>query len=127
MSDGGGVDLSSNDEIKVFHDEGEREDEERSSSENLKEVKSSLVAEVPDEEVAPMFCFGFFLVSRVEFFFAEFSLEMFQFECKKAAIYFKFLLQEKTVQIPSQSFIPSRNSQLASFSPLTGEFFKNFI
>lgn len=51
VSDGGGVDLSSNDEIKVFQVEGEGEDEERSSSENLKEVKNSLVAEVPDEEV----------------------------------------------------------------------------
>lgn len=53
VSDGGGVDLSSNDEIKVFHVEGEGEDEERSSSENLKELKSSLVAvaEVPGEEV----------------------------------------------------------------------------
>lgn len=51
VSDGGGVDLSPNDEIKVFQVEGEGEDEERSSSENLKEVKNSLVAEVPDEEV----------------------------------------------------------------------------
>lgn len=48
---GAGVDLSSNDEIKVFQVEGEGEDEERSSSENLKEVKSSLVAEVPEDEV----------------------------------------------------------------------------
>lgn len=72
MSDGGGVDLSSNDEIKVFHDEGEREDEERSSSENLKEVKSSLVAEVPDEEVGwakslPCFVLGrYFYVACVD-------------------------------------------------------------
>ncbi|XP_055945805.1 protein pangolin, isoforms A/H/I/S-like isoform X2 [Argiope bruennichi] len=43
-------DISPDDELKVYQNEGEAEDEERSSAENLKEVKTSLVTEVVDEE-----------------------------------------------------------------------------
>ncbi|GBM76481.1 hypothetical protein AVEN_233084-1 [Araneus ventricosus] len=43
-------DVSPDDEVKVYQVEGEGEDEERSSAENLKEVKTSLVTEVVEEE-----------------------------------------------------------------------------
>lgn len=42
VSSGGGDDLGSTDEVKVFKDEGDGEDEKR-SSENLTEEKSSLI------------------------------------------------------------------------------------
>ncbi|XP_022242615.1 transcription factor 7-like 2, partial [Limulus polyphemus] len=44
---GGGDDLASSDEIKVFKDEGE---EENRSSENLTDLKSSLVTEGEEEK-----------------------------------------------------------------------------
>lgn len=50
VSSNGGDDLGSTDEVKVFKDEGDGEDEKR-SSENLTEEKSSLIdlteSEVP--------------------------------------------------------------------------------
>lgn len=50
VSSSGGDDLGSTDEVKVFKDEGDGEDEKR-SSENLTEEKSSLIdlteSEVP--------------------------------------------------------------------------------
>lgn len=42
VSSSGGDDLGSTDEVKVFKDEGDGEDEKR-SSENLTEEKSSLI------------------------------------------------------------------------------------
>lgn len=42
VSSSGGDDLCSTDEVKVFKDEGDGEDEKR-SSENLTEEKSSLI------------------------------------------------------------------------------------
>lgn len=58
----GGEDLASSDEIKVFKDEGD--EEENRSSENLTDLKSSLVTE--GEEVreimsAPIIFFHFFI------------------------------------------------------------------
>lgn len=52
VSSSGGDDLGSTDEVKVFKDEGDGEDEKR-SSENLTEEKSSLIdlteSEVKDD------------------------------------------------------------------------------
>lgn len=50
VNSGGGDDLASTDEVKVYKDEGEEESEKR-SSENLSEEKLGLVTE--SEEVRP--------------------------------------------------------------------------
>ncbi|CAG9841130.1 unnamed protein product [Diabrotica balteata] len=49
VSSSGGDDLGSTDEVKVFKDEGDGEDEKR-SSENLTEEKSSLIDLTESEE-----------------------------------------------------------------------------
>lgn len=51
VSSSGGDDLGSTDEVKVFKDEGDGEDEKR-SSENLTEEKSSLI-DLTESEVKP--------------------------------------------------------------------------
>lgn len=50
VNGGGGDDLASSDEIKVFKEEGEVEEDKRSSSENLIEEKSSLVTESEEDK-----------------------------------------------------------------------------
>lgn len=52
VSSSGGDDLGSTDEVKVFKDEGDGEDEKR-SSENLTEEKSSLI-DLTESEVQSM-------------------------------------------------------------------------
>ncbi|CAG9816357.1 unnamed protein product [Phaedon cochleariae] len=50
VSSTGGDDLGSTDEVKVFKDEGDGEDEKRSSEKNLTEEKSSLIDLTESEE-----------------------------------------------------------------------------
>lgn len=55
-SGSGGDDLGSTDEVKVFKDEGDGEDEKR-SSENLTEEKSSLIDLTESEVRLLLLCF----------------------------------------------------------------------
>ena len=52
-SGGGGDDLGSTDEVKVFKDEGE---DEKRSSENLTEDKTSLIVDLTESEVCRVEC-----------------------------------------------------------------------
>jgi len=52
-SGGGGDDLGSTDEVKVFKDEGE---DEKRSSENLTEDKTSLIVDLTESEVCRVKC-----------------------------------------------------------------------
>lgn len=54
VSSSGGDDLGSTDEVKVFKDEGDGEDEKR-SSENLTEEKSSLIDLTESEVLTPTY------------------------------------------------------------------------
>lgn len=58
VSSSGGDDLGSTDEVKVFKDEGDGEDEKR-SSENLTEEKSSLIDLTESEVLILYFCLHF--------------------------------------------------------------------
>lgn len=63
VSSGGGDDLGSTDEVKVFKDEGDGEDEKR-SSENLTEEKSSLIDLTESEvHINTSFIFYFYSVT----------------------------------------------------------------
>ncbi|XP_076048224.1 uncharacterized protein LOC143029462 [Oratosquilla oratoria] len=66
VSGSGGEEVESQDEVKVFNYEGEEEEKEKRSSENLTEDKSSLITETEEDKSTHVPSSSFASVSKSE-------------------------------------------------------------